>query len=467
MSEYSYDDETNSEYSYNDENNSECSYNETKSIINEYDNLDYKIVTTDKLNNEIDDEINKLQTMTELSYDAILNLLLQYNWNVETIYSLYLDNELYQFENEQNTNINECSICFDTLDDYNKIQINNCNHIMCKECFINNYSINLSLRCPMYKCNNNCYLSIVLLHINDEEIKNKYKQYVVDDYVNVNKLIIYCPSKPYCGNVIIKQNYSCDNSIKCNCGETICFGCKKITDSHEPASCAMLNKWNLLLENESFNYINEKCKICPWCDRICEKVTGCNFLTCQTIKYKYWCWLCGGKVYNTSHTMTSIQGHTCQIKKQETTDFKDNNTLLLKYNNNQNSIMLDKKNQSVINQTLINSEDVLIYIINENQTLMITSRNYINNLYVYAYYKLCTGNINNNANYNLLMCNIEAVEYVLEFFASALQKYTSMFENNMSYEFNDSCEEYIDVLNKSKILKKQMHLINEFINTDD
>lgn len=463
MSEYSYNYNSDSEYSYNDENN------DIKTITNEHDNLDYKIVTLDKLNNEIDEEINKLQIMTELSYDVILNLLLQYNWNIETIYSLYLDNGLYKYENEQITDISECSecsICFDTLDDYNKIQINDCSHIMCKECFISNYSINLSLRCPMYKCNNNCYLSTVLLHINDEEIKNKYKQNIIDDYVNVNKLIIYCPSEPYCGNVIIKQNYSCDNSIKCECGETICFGCKKITDSHEPASCTMLNKWNLLLENASFNYISEKCKSCPWCDRICEKVSGCNFLTCETIKHKYWCWLCGGKVYNTNHTWTEIQGHTCQIKKQENVDFTDNNTLMLKYNNNLNSITLDKKNQIVINQILINSEEALIKIINENQILMISSRNYISNLYVCAYNKLCIDGANDNINYNLLMCNIEAVEYVLEFFASALYKYTSMFSNNISYEFNDSCKEYIDVLNKSKNLKKQMYLINEFINTD-
>jgi len=440
----------------------------------------YKILKLNELYNEINNIIIDLQYKINYSYDKILNLLLKYNWNTEKLYNLYLEDHISINNIEDSIDDSVCSICYDTLDKTNLIQINDCNHILCKECFINNYSININLKCPMYKCNNLCYLSTILLYIDDikcndasrRSIKELYKKYIIDDYINVNKLIIYCPSIPYCGNVIIRDLYSDLLIIKCNCGNNICFGCKEISESHEPSTCLMLKKWNKLIIDESISYINSKCKECPWCNRICEKVSGCNFLTCLTIKNKYWCWLCGDKVYYTDHDYTSIRGHTCTVNNSNLEVDTNNKNIIKKfsvklYNKHNNSLTFDNKNKkSIIDIINEKVSDDLIKLIKESYDILIKSRNLIINTGIYSYYEY--DNID-EININLLLHKIELFEYILEFYSMALDKYINMIKNdvinnNIKYYYIDKlCNNYIDLKNKTYLINKNIQQLYDFI----
>lgn len=448
--------------SYTD--SSEYSFNSDESELNNDEITDiteitkgYKFITFENINIEIDIIISNLQIETNYSYDKILNILIINNWNVETIYSLYLDGKFENTDIELKYEDIECSICYELLTQNNIIKINDCNHLLCEECFISNYSVNLNFKCPMYKCNNICYLSKILKYV-DKDIKIKYKNYIIDHYININKLIIYCPSQPFCGNLIIKNLYSESFIIQCKCKEIICFKCKEVTNNHEPATCLMKKKWNKMIINSSIVYINAKCKNCPWCDRICEKVSGCNFLTCNTIKNKYWCWLCGDKVYNTEHTYTSIKGHTCSlINSENSKNTKDQLFYVEKHENHSSSVILDIENFNKIKiLPLIGISNTQLDNIIKYYKLIIKSRNYIKNLYIYAYFEL-----DNITNINLLVYNIEMTEYILEFFGSALDKYINNITND--YEIYTIDNNYIEVENQSKLMIRQLNLIVEYL----
>lgn len=512
-SEYSYksDDveekyETSSNTYSNSGNSSNSDINETQS--------NFTIIPLTEINNTIEDIIENLKIKTNYSYDKLLNLLLQFGWKDEHIYNMYLDtiaeNTLENDVTDKQLEDLQCSICFDDLNCDNIVTINDCNHILCKECFINNYKININLRCPMYKCYNNCYLSLIKYHINEsniddcDDIIDKYNKYIINDYININNLLIYCPSQPYCGNVILKNIYSNTNMIKCNCGETLCFGCKEITYDHEPLSCIEKKNWLKTIENESFSYISQKCKECPWCDRLCEKISGCNFLTCSTIAGKYWCWLCGGKVFHTEHTYTSIKGHSCKKPdkddKEDDTNFKKHH--MQKYNNHLDSIKLDIKNINQTNDDMIDNNTVsdVVEFVNEQYLLLLKARNYIMyiNVVLYNNSSLKQNNLLssdgyganvchfeetkfetvggyesphprvNKSNYlsyinnNLLSGAIDSFEYILEFYASSLDTYKNsiyLSKNNI-----DKCDfKYIELLNSSSLILKNMKNLEEFL----
>lgn len=448
-----------SEYSYNSD---ECKIQAiVKTVEIDDTTSDYKFSTLDNIQLEIDLMISNLQLETDYSYDKLLNILILNNWNNEYIYSLYLDGKFETDDNIINFDNSECSICYDTLTSDNVIQINDCCHILCKDCFSSNYSVNLNLKCPMYKCENICYLSTILKYIN-EDMKIKYKNYIIDHYININKLIIYCPSQPFCGNVIIRNMYSDSFIVKCKCDETICFKCKKITDNHAPATCLMMKKWDNMVEQSSFTYINKVCKQCPWCDRICEKISGCNFLTCQTIKSKHWCWLCGGKVYHTEHDFSSIKGHTCPVNKEIIyTNHEDYTFYINKYENHQQSINLDK---TKFNKFIITNQNQLTDRISNNivkyYKLLITSRTYIKNSYIYIYNEAYQENNKNVKNQETIyLINIELIEYILEFYASALDAY---IDNINNIDIND-----IEVSQKFKLLTTQLNSFMEYLEFDN
>lgn len=446
--EYTYDsDQSDNE---NDLNNSIIQNNESTINTNKYN---FKFVTLDNVQNEIDSIITDLKLKLNYSYDEILNLLIVNNWNIEKIFNSYLNNHIniskLSIEYSENS---ECLICCDMLNKDNIVNINECNHLFCNDCFKSNYTIITTLKCPMYKCNNLCNLSIIEKYV-DDETYTKYKNYIIKHYINNNKQIIYCPSKPFCGNIIIKNIYTDSNILKCKCEEEICFRCKEISEEHAPVSCTLKKKWNKILLNESIVYIKEKCKNCPWCDNLCEKVSGCNFLTCKTSSNKHWCWLCGDKVYSRDHTYTSISGHTCSTNTQLNVHRDKEIYHFKKYESHRESLKLDKKNMNEI-QNIINKKDISydeLDFINKSYKLLLKSRNYIQNIYIYSYFEF---NIDEfNPDQNIFNINKDLTEYIMEFFASALDLY-----------INDTNKDnYNDLKNKSKVLTKRLNDFNDII----
>lgn len=88
----------------------------------------------------------------------------------------------------------------------------------------------------------------------------------------------WCPAP---GCIYLAKNSSLMKiEIKCKCGHLFCFGCG--AESHSPASCEVIKKWDLKnsAESENLSWIMANTKPCPKCSRSIEKNQGCNHMTC-------------------------------------------------------------------------------------------------------------------------------------------------------------------------------------------
>jgi ariadne-1 len=118
-------------------------------------------------------------------------------------------------------------------------------------------------------------------------------------------------SAPGCGRaIVVDVNPSIRTSeVTCECGHSMCFRCGN--EAHFPASCEMVEHWRKLQAKEAADalWVDLNSKRCPHCGVLAVKESGCDFIVCRC--GGYFCWKCGGPCYSTSHTMTTIEGHSC------------------------------------------------------------------------------------------------------------------------------------------------------------
>ena len=99
----------------------------------------------------------------------------------------------------------------------------------------------------------------------------------------MSKNLKYCPT-PDC-DTVLKKPCCCKNKALCStCTKSICFKCSR--PWHEGTSCA--NEFDFLdfADKNKENYWP-----CPKCDTPCEKISGCNKMTCGRCK-AFFCWVC-------------------------------------------------------------------------------------------------------------------------------------------------------------------------------
>lgn len=337
MSEYSYS------YSYDSTDEED---NNDSIIINNKTSLDYKVINLNDIWNEINEKIHNLIDLQHINRDNAISQLISNNWQISFEYKKI----------KKIQSILECIVCFDNSD---LVIINDCNHVCCKNCLEQYIKINKNLNCPGFKCKTIIHHSIFNY---SEELLSICNSYIINNYIDSNKNIVYCPSKPFCGNLIITTIYTDTKYVSCICGLQICIKCKNEND-HQPLSCQDNKKWDKLINNLDNLYITTNCKECPWCLKLGEKEYGCNFMTCTTNKDKWWCWECGDKVKSRNHDYNHIEGHVCKkitylendkIKAKSYLEYynkyleykNDINAFNLKSNNDNNIISLQYKQLS-------------------------------------------------------------------------------------------------------------------------
>ncbi|CAL8084830.1 unnamed protein product [Calicophoron daubneyi] len=63
-------------------------------------------------------------------------------------------------------------------------------------------------------------------------------------------------------------------------------------------------------EEASRDYLNKNCKNCPNCRASCEKVSGCNKMTCQFC-HKHFCWICGELILDQINPYSHFSSGSC------------------------------------------------------------------------------------------------------------------------------------------------------------
>ena len=212
-------------------------------------------------------DIEKVQTtrILEVSEQFGISLtlaraiLIKCGWKVEVVIDALLNDERYisktfnfsieggERNNTKNKQQKEftCPCCYCECEDNEIIQMEDCGHRLCNDCFGGHCQQNLvngnevvNTICPDGKCR-----AIVSERIFKQVLTkldfDKYLKFVMESFVTLSKNAKWCPGKG-CGKVC-ESKYGEAVEIHCACGTSFCFGCKK--EPHAPIQCDMLQIW--------------------------------------------------------------------------------------------------------------------------------------------------------------------------------------------------------------------------------
>jgi len=210
----------------------------------------------------------------------------------------------------------ECMVCKDSCEIHGSYELE-CGHRLCSDCFVGYVKSKVDggrvsandLRCPhVDEQNNQCQQELSydqIVGVLSEEDKQKFLRFRLEQYQpGDNEMKVTCPS-PDCVTYIIDKTAT---SVKCaQCGRKFCPHC--LEEAHEGSTCEEYRRWkeensqgdgafNRLAEREGF-------RRCPVCGVMCEKVRGCNFMTCESIQCKanrvHFCYICGQQLTRADH----------------------------------------------------------------------------------------------------------------------------------------------------------------------
>lgn len=187
-----------------------------------------------------------------------------------------------------------CQICLDEFE--NPIEIENCKHKLCQECF-SEYLTNLinqnnidNIPCPYKKCFNKSISEEFFSKYISNQTYFKYRQFKAQNEIARDPKKFFCP---HCDSYALieddldKYNNSSPNYIK----STL-----KCLNGHEFCSCGRsLHEGNCYKEDKAFKELmkKENIKQCPKCGFLIKKNKGCNHITCGNPLCKYeFCWIC-------------------------------------------------------------------------------------------------------------------------------------------------------------------------------
>lgn len=173
-----------------------------------------------------------------------------------------------------------------------------CGHTFCRDCWryhlearLNEGINNCSARCMQDGCN--CVVThSAFLELLDSAGQEHYWNNFCKTYTSEDRSIRWCSSNK-CENCFKRSEFSTTPVVSCKCGQETCLHCGN--ESHQPAYCNVVEKWNIKSNAESENllWIKANTKSCPKCARPIEKNQGCNHMTCRGCHYEF-CWVCTG-----------------------------------------------------------------------------------------------------------------------------------------------------------------------------
>ncbi|KAF5745642.1 E3 ubiquitin-protein ligase ARI2 [Tripterygium wilfordii] len=295
-----------------------------------------KVITKESLLAAQKEDLRRVMDLLSLREHHARTLLIHYRWDVEKLFAVLVDKGKTCLFTEAGVTIVEpldielplssssstitCDICMDDVSG-DKVTRMDCGHCFCNNCWARHFIVKINegqskrIRCMAHKCNAICDEAIVRNLVGKEHpvLAEKFERFLLESYIEDNKMVKWCPSAPHCGNAIrVEDDESCE--VECSCGLQFCFGC--LSEAHSPCSCLMWELWvkKCRDESETVNWMTVHTKPCPKCHKPVEKNGGCNLVSC--ICGQAFCWLCGGAT-GRDHTWSRIAGHSCGRYKED------------------------------------------------------------------------------------------------------------------------------------------------------
>lgn len=280
------------------------------------------------------EDLKRVTDLLSLREHHARTLLINYCWDVDKIFTVFVEkgkDKLYAkagitLENEClsstqcSSKVIWCDICMEDVPNSETTRMD-CGHFFCNTCWTEHFIVKIiegqsrRIRCMAHKCNAICDEGRIrnLVSSRDPNLAERFEQFLLESYIDDNKMVKWCPSVPHCGNAIrVEVDEYCE--VECACGQQFCFSCS--SEAHSPCSCLMWEMWTKKCkdESETVSWITVNTKPCPKCHKPVEKNGGCNHVCC--ICGQSFCWICAGAT-GLNHTWNSIEGHKCGRYKAE------------------------------------------------------------------------------------------------------------------------------------------------------
>ncbi|CAA2988571.1 probable E3 ubiquitin- ligase ARI2 isoform X1 [Olea europaea subsp. europaea] len=288
-----------------------------------------KVITKESLLAAQREDLQRVMDLISVREHHARTLLIHYRWDVEKLIAVYVEKgEGCMFAEAGVTLVGAvdldlpelssrvmCDICIDDVpvSDVSKMD---CGHCFCNSCWTAHFIVKIKegqskrIRCMAHKCNAICDEAVVrkLVSKKHPDLAEKFDRYLLESYIEDNKMVKWCPSIPHCGNALrVENDEFCE--VECSCGSQFCFSC--LSEAHSPCSCLMWEMWTKKCRDESETVHT---KPCPKCHKPVEKNGGCNLVNC--VCGQAFCWLCGGAT-GQDHTWSNIINHSCGHYKED------------------------------------------------------------------------------------------------------------------------------------------------------
>ncbi|XP_021896701.1 probable E3 ubiquitin-protein ligase ARI2 [Carica papaya] len=339
-----------------------------------------KVITKESLLAAQRDDLRRVMELLSVKEQHARTLLIHYRWDVEKLFAVFVENGRPNLFAAAGVTVIEpedagssiaflpmitCEICIEdvTADQSTRMD---CGHCFCNDCWTEHFVIKINegqskrIRCMAHKCNAICDEAVIrnLVSKRHPNLVEKFDRFLLESYIEDNKMVKWCPSTPHCGNAIrVEDDEFCE--VECSCGLQFCFGC--LSEAHSPCSCLMWELWSKKCQDESetVNWITVHTKPCPKCHKPVEKNGGCNHVAC--ICGQAFCWLCGAAT-GRDHTWSRIAGHSCgrykDDKEKQTERAKKDLYRYMHYHNRYKAHTDSFKLESKLKETILDKVSV-------------------------------------------------------------------------------------------------------------
>ncbi|KAL1801858.1 probable E3 ubiquitin-protein ligase ARI2 isoform X1 [Daucus carota subsp. sativus] len=293
-----------------------------------------KVITKESLLAAQKEDVRQVMELLSLREQHARTLLIHYRWDVVKLTAILVDRDRDYLFSQAGVPLDEnhvvgslvcsstvmCTVCLEDVPGREVTKMD-CGHSFCNDCWTGHFIVQINdgqskrIKCMAEKCFAICDEAVIrqLVSKRHPALAEKFERYLLESYIEDNKMVKWCPSVPHCGNAIrTEDDEFCE--VECSCGLQFCFSC--LSEAHSPCSCLMWELWSkkCQLESETVTWISDNTKACPKCHKPVEKNGGCNLVRC--VCGQYFCWLCGGAT-GRDHTWTTISGHSCGRYKED------------------------------------------------------------------------------------------------------------------------------------------------------
>ncbi|OWM83782.1 hypothetical protein CDL15_Pgr004213 [Punica granatum] len=272
----------------------------------------FQVIASESLQAVWQEDVRRVMELLSVKKSQARMVLIHNRWDLEKVYAMLAEKGASKLFAEAGVSIPKedrsshnnpvaesstryCSICMESMPENHMTRMD-CGHCFCNNCWTENFIISIRhgksrrIRCMEHECNSICDDSIIrsLVRERDINLAEKFERFILESYIEDNKMVKWCPRIPPCGNAIrVEDEDDMIWEVECPCGCQFCFGC--LSEPHSPCTCSMWEMWAKLCDKSgTSNWKKESTKPCPKCHKLTQNDDGCDIVVCFCGKSFSW-----------------------------------------------------------------------------------------------------------------------------------------------------------------------------------